>query len=115
MEGKNQFRALPGLELLLLPGLELSGASSVSMFGGFMTSGNTGAVVYGLTYIKKDIISRVPDIYELETEATIPLALHRPKRGLLLPETSACRCLTENQGIPWKQSCPILKRKRFAK
>ena len=74
-----------------------------------MTSGNTGAVVYGLTYIKKDLISRVPDIYELETEVTIPLALHRPKRGLLLPETSACRCLTENQGIPWKQSCPILK------
>ena len=49
MESKSQFRALPGLELLLLPGLELSGASSLSMFDGFMTSGNTGAVVYGVT------------------------------------------------------------------
>ena len=49
----------------------MSGASSVSMFAGFITSGSAGAEVYGVTFNTLNVvhqaisISRDPDIYEM--------------------------------------------------
>ena len=84
------------------------------MFAGFITSGNAGAEVYGVTYNTLKVhqaifISRDPDIYEMN-RLPLPQGLHHSKRGQLLQETSACIYSIENQGIPWMKHCPILGR-----
>ena len=72
-----------------LLGLELSGASSVSMLAGFITSGNAGAEVYGVTYNTFKVvhqaifISRDPDIYEMKRR--LPYL-----RGFTIPSEDNC-------------------------
>ena len=67
----------------------MSGASSVSMFAGFITSGSAGAEVYGVTYntlivvYQAIFISRDPDIYEMKRRLLY-------LRGFTIPSEDNC-------------------------
>ena len=87
----------------------MADASSASMFSGFITSGNAGAAVYGVTF-KMEIFG----IGQYRGGAArSPQGFLLSKRVPWLQETVACSWQPKSPGIQGLQSHPTLKKKLY--